>query len=64
MLRITWGNAKNPSVLVPLGDFFGDVPFGLRVSDRDHAVYQRKQGSFSQFSRPDQDGWRCVRSAP
>ncbi|MDP6630983.1 MAG: DUF4838 domain-containing protein [Kiritimatiellia bacterium] len=46
------------------GGFFGDVPFRLRVSDRDHAVYQRKQGSFSQFSRPDQDGWRCVRGAP
>jgi len=46
------------------GGFFGDVPFRLRVSDRDHAVYQKKQGKFSQFSRPDQDGWRCVRSAP
>ncbi|MCJ8330546.1 MAG: hypothetical protein HRT89_14430, partial [Lentisphaeria bacterium] len=46
------------------GGFFGDVPYRLRVSDRDHAVYQKKQGSFSQLSRPDQDGWRCVRSAP
>jgi hypothetical protein len=46
------------------GGFFGDTPFGLRVSDRERAVYRVRPGSFSPRSRPDQDGWRCVRSAP
>ena len=46
------------------GGFFGDVPFGLRVSDRSRATYRPRAGSFSVRSRQDQNGFRGVRTAP
>ncbi len=46
------------------GGFFGDVPFGLRVSDRSRATYRPRAGSFSVRSRQDQNGFRAVRTAP
>jgi formylglycine-generating enzyme required for sulfatase activity len=46
------------------GGFFGDMPSGLRVSDRSRAVYRPRAGSFSVQSRQDQNGFRCVRTAP
>ncbi|MEA3367665.1 MAG: hypothetical protein U9R68_06075, partial [Planctomycetota bacterium] len=46
------------------GGFFGDVPFGLRVSDRSRAAYRPRAGSFSVRSRQDQNGFRGVRTAP
>jgi hypothetical protein len=45
------------------GGFFGDVPFGLRVSDRSRATYRPRAGSFSVRSRQDQNGFRAVRTA-
>jgi hypothetical protein len=45
------------------GGFFGDIPFGLRVSDRNRATYQPRAGSFSARSRQDQNGFRGVRTA-
>jgi formylglycine-generating enzyme required for sulfatase activity len=46
------------------GGFFGDTPFGLRVSDRSRATYGPRAGSFSVRSRQDQNGFRGVRTAP
>ncbi len=46
------------------GGFFGDTPFTLRMSDRGHAAYRPRPGSFSVRSRPDQNGFRSVRTAP
>ncbi|MCX5677091.1 MAG: DUF4838 domain-containing protein [Planctomycetota bacterium] len=46
------------------GGFFGDTPFGLRLSDRGHAAYRPRPGAFSVRSRPDQNGFRGVRTAP
>ena len=45
------------------GGFFGDTPFGLRVSDRSRATYRPRAGSFSVRSRQDQNGFRAVRTA-
>jgi len=46
------------------GGFFGDTPFGLRVSDRGHAAYRPRPGAFSVRARQDQNGFRGVRTAP
>jgi len=46
------------------GGFFGDTPFSLRLSDRGHATYSPRAGSFSVQSRQDQNGFRAVRTAP
>jgi len=46
------------------GGFFGDMPSGLRVSDRSRATYEPRAGSFSVRSRQDQNGFRAVRTAP
>jgi hypothetical protein len=46
------------------GGFFGDTPFGLRISDRSRATYRPRAGSFSVRSRQDQNGFRAVRTAP
>ena len=46
------------------GGFFGDMPWGLRLSDRSRAVYSPRAGSFSVQSRQDQNGCRGVRTAP
>jgi hypothetical protein len=46
------------------GGFFGDVPFGLRVSDRRRAVFRGRAAAFSQRSRSDENGFRAVRTAP
>jgi len=46
------------------GGFFGDTPVALRLSDRGHAAYRPRPGSFNVRSRPDQNGWRGVRTAP
>jgi len=46
------------------GGFFGDMPSGLRVSDRSRATYRPRAGSFSARSRQDQNGFRAVRTAP
>jgi len=47
------------------GGFFGDTPFGLRVSDRARATYRPRPGAFNAARvRQDQNGFRGVRSAP
>jgi hypothetical protein len=46
------------------GGFFGDAPFGLRVSDRIRAAYRPRAGSVSVRSRQDQNGFRAVRTVP
>jgi len=47
------------------GGFFGDMPSGLRVSDRSHGAYRPRPGSFSALeSRQDQNGFRAARTAP
>jgi formylglycine-generating enzyme required for sulfatase activity len=46
------------------GGFFGDMPFSLRTSDRSRAVLRGRAAAFSQRSRPDENGFRCVRTAP
>jgi len=46
------------------GGFFGDMPFGLRLSDRSCGNYSPRGGSFSVQSRQDQNGFRAVRTAP
>jgi len=46
------------------GGFFGDMPSGLRVSDRSRATYSPRAGSFGVRSRQDQNGFRGVRTAP
>jgi hypothetical protein len=46
------------------GGFFGDLPFNLRLSDRAKAAFASREASFSSQSRADQNGFRCVRTAP
>jgi formylglycine-generating enzyme required for sulfatase activity len=46
------------------GGFFGDMPFGLRLSDRARAVHRPRDASFGARSRSDENGWRGVRAAP
>jgi formylglycine-generating enzyme required for sulfatase activity len=46
------------------GGFFGDMPFGLRLSDRSRAVHRPRDASFEAWSRSDENGWRGVRTAP
>ncbi len=47
------------------GGFFGDMPFGLRVSDRSRAAYRTRPGAFNAARvRQDQNGFRGVRTAP
>jgi formylglycine-generating enzyme required for sulfatase activity len=47
------------------GGFFGDMPFGLRVSDRSRAAYRPRPGAFNAARvRQDQNGFRGVRTAP
>jgi hypothetical protein len=46
------------------GGFFGDMPFGLRASDRSRAVFRGRAAAFSQRSRSDENGFRAVRTAP
>ena len=46
------------------GGYFGDMPFNLRLSDRAKAAFALREASFSSHSRADQNGFRCVRTAP
>ncbi len=46
------------------GGFFGDMPFALRLSDRSRAVHRPRDASFGARSRSDENGFRCVRTAP
>ena len=46
------------------GGFFGDMPFNLRLSNRSKAAFTAREASFSSQSRADQNGFRCVRTAP
>jgi len=46
------------------GGFYGDFPEALRVSDRSRSRFSPRQSDFSPQCRPDQNGWRCGRTAP
>jgi len=46
------------------GGYFGDMPFGLRLSDRSRAVHRPRDASFGARSRSDENGFRAVRTAP
>jgi hypothetical protein len=46
------------------GGFFGDMQFNLRTSDRSRAVYRKRGASWNPQGRADENGLRCVRTAP
>jgi len=63
-LPADWPNEKDGIGSGSRGGFFGDAGFGLRVSDRHHAIAGVRDSGNPSPWWPDQDGWRAVRSAP
>ena len=59
-----WPDEKDGIGSGSRGGFFGDAGFGLRVSDRHHAIAGVRDSGLPSPWWPDQDGWRAVRTAP
>jgi len=62
LIKITWDNQENPSVLAPFGDFFGvcncipgnyeSIPFNVSVNDRSMDVYGAPVSMNCYFAMP------------